>query len=106
MELNTGIGDAENRGDREWLAATLAPKLAFQRADPARTVDDLETFLSRVTKGGDRTTNVNAIDVRGDIAVVRCTVCADGKYFDNARLFVRRNNDWKLLGWANEPAAT
>jgi len=39
-ELNTKIGEAENNGDREWLATILAPRLAFQRADEPRTVDE------------------------------------------------------------------
>lgn len=35
-DLNKKIGEAENRGDRDWLAWILARRLAFQRADARR----------------------------------------------------------------------
>lgn len=101
--LNIGIGDAENRGDAAWLAAILAPRMTFQRADPARTIDDRETFLSKVSAGGKRATEVlKPIQLFGDRAVVRCIVTIEGKRFDNLRLFVKRDGRWLLLGWANQ----
>jgi hypothetical protein len=103
-ELNIKIGDAENRGDRKWLATILAPRLAFQRADERRTVDDHVAFLQKVSTAGNRTTRiVEPIQVYGDRAVVQCIVTDGKKEFDNLRLFVRRDGTWKLLGWANEP---
>jgi hypothetical protein len=104
-ELNERIGEAENRGDREWLESVLAPKLAFQRADEARTVDDRVAFLEKVAPGGRRTTRVGPIQVQGDRALVECVVSVGDDEFHNLRLFVRRGGDWKLLGWANEKLA-
>ena len=52
-ELNVRIGLAENAGNRLWLEGVLAPRLAFQRADPARTVDDAEAFRMFVKRDGD-----------------------------------------------------
>ena len=46
-DLNEKIGNAENDGDAEWLSTILAPKLAFQRADEERTVDDQVSFCRR-----------------------------------------------------------
>jgi hypothetical protein len=104
-ELNTKIGEAENRGDRNWLATILAPRLAFQRADEAHTVDDHVAFLQKVALGGTRTTRIiEPIELYGDRAIVRCIVTVDDQEFDNLRLFVRRDTGWKLLAWANETA--
>lgn len=104
--INLAIGDAENRGDAEALAAMLAPRLAFQRADAARTVDDQVAFLQKVAAGGTRVTRLlEPIELHGNRAIVKCMVTtADGKEFHNIRLFVRRDGQWRLLGWANEPA--
>ncbi len=103
-ELNLQIGDAEDRGDREWLATVLAPSLAFQRADPARTIDDRSAFLEKVKPGGTRVTRiVEPIELYGGRAIVKCVVRVGEQEFHNVRLFVRREGGWKLLGWANEP---
>ena len=104
-DLNMRIGLAENAGNRLWLEGVLAPRLAFQRADPARTVDDAEAFLAKVKPGGDRETRIiEPIEIYGDRAVVQCVVRSGGVEYHNLRLFVRRAGDWKLLAWANEPA--
>jgi hypothetical protein len=103
-ELNARISDAENRGDRDWLAGILAPKLAFQRSDAARTIDDQSAYLQKVAAGGNRVfRRIESIDVYGDRAIVRCVVAVADKEFDNIRLFIRRDGAWKLLAWANEP---
>ena len=103
-ELNTRISDAENKGDRDWLAGILAPRLAFQRSDEARTFDDQVAYLQKVTPGGNRVLcKIESIDVYGDRAIVRCIVAIADQEFDNIRLFVRREGAWKLLAWANEP---
>ncbi len=105
-ELNVQIGDAENRGDREWLATILAPSLAFQRADAQRTIDDRAAFLQKIKAGGARSTRiVEPIELHGDRAIVQCIVRVGDQEFHNLRLFVRREGAWKLLGWANEPLA-
>ncbi|KRA84504.1 DUF4440 domain-containing protein [Altererythrobacter sp. Root672] len=102
--LNARINDAENRGDRVFLAAVLAPKFAFQRADPERTVDDAGTFLQKVAPGGERTIRVlKPIQLFNDRALVQCIVTQGGRDYHNLRLFVRRDEEWKLLAWANEP---
>lgn len=102
-ELNLRIGDAESQGDREWLASILAPKLAFQRADPARTVDDRDAFLQKVKPASARSTRIiEPIELYGDRAIVKCMVSVGEQQFHNLRLFVRRDGGWKLLAWANE----
>ena len=105
LALNMKIADAENAGDREWLASILAPRLAFQRADDARTIDDEVAFLQKVKAGGTpRVTRVvEPIAIYGDRAVVECIVAVGDRKFHNLRLFVRRESEWKLLAWANEP---
>ena len=103
-DLNLKIGDAENRGDRKWLEGILAPRLAFQRADPARTVDTESQFLEKLKPGGNRVTRIESIRFYGERAIVTCIVAVGGQSYHNLRLFVRREGDWKLLGWANEPS--
>lgn len=104
-DINVAIGEAEERGDREALSKVLAPRLAFQRADASQTVDDQVAFLQKVTAGNARVTKIiEPIEVHGHRAIVKCVVTtADGRAFHNIRLFVRRDGEWKLLGWANEP---
>lgn len=108
-QLNIRIGEEESKGDdasRHWLASVIAPKLAFRRADRT-TIDNREEFLKKVKPNDPRETEVESIDLYGDRAVVRCIVTlklAGGKKkFHNLRLFVRHEEQWKLLGWANEP---
>ncbi len=50
-DLNLKIGEAENRGDRDWLAGILASRLAFQRADEQKTIDDQVAFLQKDKAG-------------------------------------------------------
>ena len=106
-ELNVNIGDAETKGDREWLATILAPRLAFQRADAQRTIDDQVAFLQKVkpaAPGEERVTRIiEPIEVLGNRAIVRCVVRVGQTDFHNLRVFVRREGNWKLLAWANEP---
>jgi hypothetical protein len=102
-ELNLKIIEAENSGDGEWLASILAPRLAFQRADPLHTVEDQVTFLKQVRPGGDRVTSeIEPVEIYGDRAIVKCIVTTGGRRIHNLRLFVRRAGEWKLLAWANE----
>lgn len=103
-ELNAQISEAENDGNRDWLASILAPRLAFQRADEAHTVDDRDAFLQKVQSGGKRKPlSIGPIEVYGGRAIVQCVVAVGDQEFHNLRLFVRREGVWKLLGWANEP---
>src|SRR5216684_957491 len=90
-ELNERIGVAESSGDREWLSTILAPRLAFQRADEARTVDDQVAFLQKVKAGSTRITRIiEPIEFYGNRAIVKCIVTVSEKEFHNLRLFVRR----------------
>jgi hypothetical protein len=101
-DLNARIIEAENSGGREWLASILAPRLVIQRADG--TVDDQVTFLQKVQPGGDRISRIiEPIRLYGDRAIVQFVVTTRGRRIDNLQLFVRRDGEWKLLGWANAP---
>lgn len=103
-DLNKKIGEAENCGDRDWLAGILAPRLAFQRGDDQKTIDDQVAFLQKVKEGGKRVTRIiEPIELFRDRAIVQCIVTVDDQEFHNLRLFVRRDGGWKLLAWANEP---
>jgi uncharacterized protein DUF4440 len=105
-QLNIQIGEAETRGDRQWLGDVIALKFAFRRAD-RKTIDDRTDFLKKVTASEPRDTSIDLIDIHGDRAIVRCTVTVQSatgeKRYDNIRLFVRHEGKWRLLGWANEP---
>jgi len=105
-QLNVQIGEAESKGDRNWLDGVIAPKLAFRRAD-GTTIDDRADFLKKVARGDPRETTVESIDLNGDRASVTCIVtvksAGGNKRYHNLRLFVRHEGKWKLLGWANEP---
>src|SRR3989304_7016679 len=105
-QLNVQIGEAESKGDRNWLDGVIAPKLAFRRAD-GTTIDDQADFLKKVARSDPRETTVESIDLNGDRAIVKCIVTVKSargnKRYHNVRLFVRHEGKWKLLGWANEP---
>lgn len=102
--LNYAINDAENSGDRKFLAEVLAPELAFMRAD-GETVDDAGRFLQKAIKkpqSGKLVEDKIDVMVFGSRAIVNCVVEQGGKNYHNIRLFVRMKGQWKLLGWANE----
>ncbi len=101
--LNVAINDAENTGNRDFLASILAPELAFSRASGA--VDDAGRFLQKVaTKNppGELRPESIEIDTFGNRAIVKCVITQGGKNYHNIRLFVRIDANWKLLAWANE----
>jgi hypothetical protein len=105
-DLNLQIGDVESAGDKKSLEKLLAPVLAFRRANGDCV--DRQRFLDNVAKSAPRETTIESIDLVGrDRAIVTCVVSmGEGdrqKSFHNIRLFVRVLDDWKLLGWANEP---
>lgn len=105
-QLNIQIGEAESRGDRDWLEDVIAPKFAFRRAD-RETIDDRLQFLGKVKASDARQTRIESIDLIGDRAIVKCVVTLKSagadKPYHNLRLFVRQAGKWKLLAWANEP---
>lgn len=107
-KLNIEIAAAEDRGDRKWLASILASELSFRRANGV--VVGKEQFLKDVKSRAATKTEVEEITIYGKSrAVVTSivTVKMDGqdKAFHNVRLFIKEDNKWKLLGWANEPVA-
>lgn len=106
-ELNLKIGAAESEGDQRALDALLAPVLAFRRANGDFV--GRSDFLAGVKPSPRRETEIESISLLGrDRAMVTCVVTVHGdgeaRSFQNARLFVRSDGVWKLLGWANEPA--
>ena len=103
-QLNREITKAEIEGDVAGLARVLAPRLAFQRADPAKTVDDQVAFLQKAPeRSGERTLDrFDAVEIHGNRAIVKCIITQKGISYHNIRLFVRRDDGWKLLAWANE----
>jgi hypothetical protein len=105
-QLNVQIGEAESKGDRNWLEGVIAPKLAFRRAD-GTTIDDQTDFLKKVARRDPSETQVESIDLNGDRAIVKCIVtvrsASGNNRYHNLRLFIRHEGKWKLLGWANEP---
>ena len=107
-DLNVRIGAEETKGDaasKEWLGQVIAPVLAFRRA--SGKLDGRTAYLAGIGPSAPRETTIQAIEVAGDRAIVRCVVTMkspDGeKRYDNLRLFVRLDSRWQLLGWANEP---
>jgi hypothetical protein len=102
--INARINDAENTGDRDFLAGVLAPELAFLRAD-GKTVDDGGRFLQKVAPRQSCELAVEDVEVLGSRAIVKCVVTCGTARFDNLRLFVRLEGQWKLLAWANERQA-
>lgn len=106
--LNFAINEAENSGDRNYLAGVLAPELAFMRGD-GKTVDDAGRFLQKVAKKpepGKLEIDKVEVEVLGSRAIVKCLVAQGGKRYHNVRLFVRLEGQWKLLGWGNEVIAS
>jgi hypothetical protein len=102
--INLAINDAENSGDCNYLNGVLAPELAFMRAD-RETIDDRKLYLSKVPDKTlpKRSLKIEKIEVLGNRAIVKCIVTQGDQRFHNLRLFVRLEDQWKLLGWANEP---
>lgn len=107
-ELNDKIGTKEDEGDRAWFIDLTAPEFAFMRAD-GKTFDDRVTFLLKVSPKKDaadprRTTDIKIIPTphNKNRVIVSCIVSIGKKRFHNLRLFVKLDDKWKLLGWANE----
>lgn len=102
VRLNDAINAAENAGDPAALGTMIASRLAFRRRDGS--VVDRDAFLA-VPRPGERRLQVESVQVHGTRAVVACTITDAGTSTHNLRLFVKEDGAWKLLGWANEPAA-
>src|SRR5262245_57605662 len=100
VQLNEEIGTAENDGNLKRLSEIVGPVLAFRRRDG--TIVGRDGFLE-TPKPGKRETRVESVLVYGNRAVVTCVVTDSEVVTHNIRLFVTEGDDWKLLGWANEP---
>lgn len=100
VRRNQEINDAEIRGDVAALHNYVASELAFRRRNG--TIVCRHAFLK--PNPGERTMEVESVRVYGNRAVVTCMVKnSDGKTH-NIRLFVEEGGEWRVLGWANEPA--
>ena len=99
--LNAQLNEAENSGDRDFLAGVLAPELAFLRAD-GKTVDDAGRFLQKAAPRDRCDITFEPTEVHGTRAIVKCVVTCGKLRYHNIRLFVQLEGQWKLLGWANE----
>jgi hypothetical protein len=102
LQLNDAINAAENAGDLAALGAMIASRIAFRRRDGS--IVDRDAFLA-TPRPGERRLQVESVQVYGARAVVACTVTISGTSTHNLRLFAKEDGAWKLLGWANEPAA-
>ena len=106
--LNIDIGPAETTGDRAFLDGIVAPAFAMRRANGS--VVDRAQFLDAVGPSGKRETEIHAVTIHGNRAVVECSVTmttTEGeKRFHNLRVFTRGavGDPWLLLAWANEPS--
>lgn len=98
IRLNDDITEAENAGDIARLGGFIAQKLAFQRRDGS--LADRDAFLL-TPRPGHRELRIESIQLYGDRAVVACVVTDGDLVTHNLRLFVRQEDDWALLGWAN-----
>jgi Domain of unknown function (DUF4440) len=101
IRRNEALNAAENAGDLAALADMVAARLAFRRRDG--TVVDREAFLA-AARPGQRRLRIESVQVHGTRAVVACTVTDGDVVTHNLRLFAMDAGEWKLLGWANEPA--
>jgi uncharacterized protein DUF4440 len=106
-DLNIRIGEAESKGDAEakaFLGDAIAPVLGFRRA--SGKLDGRAEYLQAIAPSHERTTAIEAVEVYGNRALVRCVVtmksAAGEKRFHNIRLFVKHEGKWRLLGWTNE----
>lgn len=98
--LNQEIGTLESAGDVESLRSIAASVLAFRRRDGS--LADRSAYLSKINPGP-RQTTIESIQLYGNRAVVACVVEIAGARTHNLRLFVKEQDRWRLLGWANEP---
>jgi hypothetical protein len=103
-ELNLKISSAEDAGDATWLASVLAPRLAFQRADDAKTVDNEITFLQKIKAGRiSEARIIEPIAIFGNRAVVQCAVKVKDREYHNLRLFVKREGSWNFSPGPTNP---
>ena len=108
---NLSIGEWEQERDPAAVAKLdeiLSPDLLFRRAD--KTIAGKREFITGLSKPGPftkRTSDLAAVDVRGDRALVTVIVSAtreDGSTgrYRNIRLFFRRDGHWQLEFWFND----
>jgi hypothetical protein len=105
LALNEEICNLENdpnEANKKRLSEIIASSLAFQKRNG--DIVDRSGFLE-ASNPGDRRIKPESFSVNadGNRAVVSCVVTMNGQDTHNIRLFVKKEGNWKLLGWANEP---
>ena len=108
---NLSIADWEQKRDADSiqkLDEILSPELVFRRAD--KTVVGKREFMEGLTKPSPfatRESETDAVEVHGDRALVTLTVVTSkedgttGRY-RNIRMFIRRDEHWRLEFWFND----
>jgi hypothetical protein len=101
ITVNEEIGRRESAGDKSYFESLLAEKFSMLRAN--NVIDDRDEYLLKLTPSAHRTTTLTSVSFIGSRrAVVTCIVEMGGKLYDNLRIFVRSDDKWQLLSWANE----
>jgi hypothetical protein len=98
--------DGGSKTSKEFFANLLAPHFAFRRA--RGTVDGREEYLASLASAEPREQEGEAVvkllgESRAFVTcIVRMTAANSVRRFHNARIFIRTDDGWKLLAWANE----
>ena len=111
ISTNLSLATWEQQRDEyaiERLDAVISKDLLFRRADG--TVDgkpELMAGLHRPSPFAERSSEINAVEIREDRALVVSTVVgrtADGdlKRYRNLRWFVLTSGAWQLVFWFND----
>src|SRR5262249_54265511 len=102
IRVNKEINEHEILGKVDELAKLTASELAFRRRGGA--VVGRKDFLDNPNPG-ERTIQIESVQVYGKRAVVTCRGNRPGELPHNIRLFVKGDDGkWGVLGGANEPA--
>lgn len=104
IKINERIGEAEVKGDAEFLRAVLADELIFRKGDGS--VVNKEEFLRDVpNKKFERESSEIKVtfDNEGNLALVTLKIRALGSKFRNLRVFERRGDaaGWQCIVWFN-----
>ncbi len=64
----------------------------------------MQAEILQAPRPGARETQIESFHIYGNRAAVTCVAPDSGVITHNIRLFAKEGGDWRLLGWANEPA--
>ena len=109
--INLNIADWEQKRDTEaiqMLGTIISQQFLFRRAD--KTVVGKRKFMKDLSKPSPfarRKSKIEAIAIRGDLALVTLAVTTTKKdgtksSYRNIRMFVRRGKEWQLEFWFND----